>query len=192
MGHLPTVLRWLLMLTAVVWVAIELRHSLVSRRPEARRADRGSRPVVGVAAALGLLLALGAAQVVPGLAVGDRIVAAWCALVLLWAAMGLRLWSVQTLGRYFTLTVQTSPDQPVVSTGPYRYVRHPAYSALLIAAVAGGLLIGNWLSLVVLLAAVGAGLGYRISVEERALARDIGRAYRDYAATHKRLVPFVW
>jgi protein-S-isoprenylcysteine O-methyltransferase Ste14 len=192
MGHLPTVLRWLLMLTAVVWVALELRHSLVSRRPEARRADRGSRPVVGVAAAIGLLLALGAAQVVPGLAVGDRIVAAWCALVLLWAAMGLRLWSVQTLGRYFTLTVQTSPDQPVVSTGPYRYVRHPAYSALLIAAVAGGLLIGNWLSLVVLLAAVGAGLAYRISVEERALARDIGRAYRDYAATHKRLVPFVW
>ena len=192
MGHLPTVLRWLLMLTAVVWVALELRHSLVSRRPEARRADRGSRPVVGVAAAIGLLLALGAAQVVPGLAVGDRIVAAWCALVLLWAAMGLRLWSVQTLGRYFTLTVQTSPDQPVVSTGPYRYVRHPAYSALLIAAVAGGLLIGNWLSLVVLLAAVGAGLAYRISVEEGALARDIGRAYRDYAATHKRLVPFVW
>jgi len=192
MRLLPTVLRWLLMLTAIAWVALELRHSLVSKRPEARRADRGSRPLVGVTAAIGLLLALGAAQIAPGLAVADRIVAAWCALALLWAAMALRFWSVQTLGRYFTLTVQTSPDQPVVSTGPYRYIRHPAYTALLIAAVAGGLLIGNWLSLVVLLAAVGAGLGYRISVEERALARDIGTAYRDYAATHKRLVPFVW
>jgi protein-S-isoprenylcysteine O-methyltransferase Ste14 len=192
MGHLPTVLRWLLMVTAVCWVALEVRHSLLSRRPEARRADRGSRPVIGVAAAIGLLLGLGAAQVVPGLAVGDRVVAAWCALVLLWVAMALRFWSVQTLGRYFTLTVQTSPDQPVVTTGPYRYVRHPAYSALLIAVVAGGLLIGNWASMVVLLAAVGAGLAYRISVEEQALARDIGGAYRDYAATHKRLVPFVW
>ena len=192
MRLLPTVLRWLLMLTAIAWVGLELRHSLVSKRPEARRADRGSRPLVGVTAAIGLLLALGAAQIAPGLAVADRIVAAWCALALLWAAMALRFWSVQTLGRYFTLTVQTSPDQPVVSTGPYRYIRHPAYTALLIAAVAGGLLIGNWLSLVVLLAAVGAGLGYRISVEERALARDIGTAYRDYAATHKRLVPFVW
>jgi protein-S-isoprenylcysteine O-methyltransferase Ste14 len=192
MRLLPTVLRWLLMLTAIAWVGLELRHSLVSKRPEARRADRGSRPLVGVTAAIGLLLALGAAQIAPGLAVADRIVAAWCALVLLWAAMALRFWSVHTLGRYFTLTVQTSPDQPVVSTGPYRYVRHPAYAALLIAAVAGGLLIANWLSLVVLLTAVGAGLGYRISVEERALARDIGTAYRDYAATHKRLVPFVW
>jgi protein-S-isoprenylcysteine O-methyltransferase Ste14 len=192
MRLLPTVLRWLLMLTAIAWVGLELRHSLVSKRPEARRADRGSRPLVGVTAAIGLLLALGAAQIAPGLAVADRIVAAWCALALLWAAMALRFWSVHTLGRYFTLTVQTSPDQPVVSTGPYRYVRHPAYAALLIAAVAGGLLIANWLSLVVLLTAVGAGLGYRISVEERALARDIGTAYRDYAATHKRLVPFVW
>ncbi|HWI34687.1 MAG TPA: isoprenylcysteine carboxylmethyltransferase family protein [Lapillicoccus sp.] len=192
MGHLPTVLRWLLMLTAVAWVGLELRHSLVSRRPEARRADRGSRPVIGFAAAIGLLLGLGAAQVVPGLAVGDRVVAAWCALLLLWAAMALRLWSIHTLGRYFTLTVQTSPDQPIVTTGPYRYVRHPGYSAFLVAVVAGGLLVGNWLSLVVLLVAVSAGLAYRISVEERALSRDVGSAYREYAATHKRLVPFVW
>jgi protein-S-isoprenylcysteine O-methyltransferase Ste14 len=192
MGHLPTVLRLLLMLTAVVWVALELRHSLVTRRPEARRADRGSRPVIGFAAAIGLLLGLGAAQVVPGLAVGDRVVAAWCALLLLWAAMALRLWSIHTLGRYFTLTVQTSSDQPIVTTGPYRYVRHPGYSAFLVAVVAGGLLVGNWLSLVVLLVAVSAGLAYRISVEERALSRDVGSAYREYAATHKRLVPFVW
>jgi protein-S-isoprenylcysteine O-methyltransferase Ste14 len=192
MGHLPTVLRWLLMLTAVVWVALELRHSLVTRRPEARRADRGSRPVIGFAAAIGLLLGLGAAQVVPGLAVGDRVVAAWCALLLLWVAMALRLWSIHALGRYFTLTVQTSPDQPIVTTGPYRYVRHPGYSAFLVAVVAGGLLVGNWLSLVVLLVAVSAGLAYRISVEERALSRDVGSAYREYAATHKRLVPFLW
>jgi protein-S-isoprenylcysteine O-methyltransferase Ste14 len=48
------------------------------------------------------------------------------------------------------------------------------------------------LSLVVLLVAVSAGLAYRISVEERALSRDVGSAYREYAATHKRLVPFLW
>jgi protein-S-isoprenylcysteine O-methyltransferase Ste14 len=191
MGHLPTVLRWLLALTAACWVALELRQAF-HNRPEARRADRGSRPVIGIAVLAGCLLALYVARALPELAVGNRVAAAWCALVLLWAAVALRRWSVVTLGRYFTFTVQTSTDQPVVTTGPYRFVRHPSYSALLIAAVAGGLLIGNWLSLVVVVAAVWGGLAYRITVEERALHRDIGPAYREYAAGRKRLLPFVW
>jgi protein-S-isoprenylcysteine O-methyltransferase Ste14 len=191
MSRLPPLLSWLFAVTAVVWVAFEVRQGL-RRRPEARRADRGSRPLIGLAAATGYLLALGAARVLPALAVGDRTVAVWCALVLLWAAMTLRLWSFHTLGRYFTFTVQTSRDQPIVTTGPYRYVRHPGYSALLLADVAVGLLVGNWLSLVVLVAAVGCGLAYRITIEERALAQAVGPAYEEYAATRKRLVPFVW
>jgi protein-S-isoprenylcysteine O-methyltransferase Ste14 len=126
------------------------------------------------------------------LAIGDPVVAGWCGLVLLLAARALRQWSFRTLGRYFTFTVQTSSDQTVVATGPYRFVRHPSYTALLLAAAAGGLYVGNWLSLLALVAAVAAGLAYRITVEERALTTDVGPAYRDYAATHKRLVPFVW
>ena len=51
---------------------------------------------------------------------------------------------------------------------------------------------GNWLSLVMLVAAVTSALVYRIAVEGRALEHDIGSAYREFAATRKRLVPFVW
>ncbi len=189
--QLPSVLVWLTGLTGLAWVALELRQSLHSR-PEARHDDRGSRVVIGVAAAVGVLLAIAARRGLPDLAIGDPVVAAWCGLVLLVAGRALRQWSFWTLGRYFTFTVQTSADQTVITTGPYRFVRHPAYSALLLAAAAGGLYVGNWLSLVALVVAVTAGLVYRITVEERALSQDVGAAYRDYAATHKRLVPFVW
>jgi len=189
--QLPSVLVWLTGLTGLAWVALELRQSLHSR-PEARHDDRGSRVVIGIAAAVGILLAIAARRGLPDLAIGDPVVAAWCGLVLLVAARALRQWSFWTLGRYFTFTVQTSADQTVITTGPYRFVRHPAYSALLLAAAAGGLYVGNWLSLVALVVAVTAGLVYRITVEERALSQDVGAAYRDYAATHKRLVPFVW
>ena len=189
--QLPSVLVWLTGLTGLAWVALELRQSLHSR-PEARHDDRGSRVVIGIAAAVGILLAIAARRGLPDLAIGDPVVAAWCGLVLLVAARALRQWSFWTLGRYFTFTVQTSSDQAVITTGPYRFVRHPAYSALLLAAAAGGLYVGNWLSLVALVVAVTAGLVYRITVEERALSQDVGAAYRDYAATHKRLVPFVW
>lgn len=184
-------LSWLLGASGVLWVAVELRQAFHTR-PEARSADRGSRPIIGVVGLAGGLIALYVSRTFPELAVPDRTVAAWCALPLLWAGTALRLWSFRTLGHYFTFTVQTSPDQRVVTTGPYRFVRHPAYSALLLAMVAVGLLIGNWLSLLVLVGAVTAALVYRIRVEERALERAIGPAYREYAATRKRLVPFVW
>ena len=56
----------------------------------------------------------------------------------------LRLWSFHTLGRYFTLTIQTSSDQPVIADGPYRLIRHPSYAGLLLIIMAVGLFIGNW------------------------------------------------
>ena len=191
MAQLPAALVWLTGVTGVVWVVLELRQSFNSR-PEARHGDRGSRVVIGVSAVIGILLAIAARRGLPDLAIGDPVVAAWCGLGLLWAARALRQWSFWTLGRYFTFTVQTSSDQAVITSGPYRFVRHPAYSALLLAAAAGGLYLGNWLSLVALVAAVTAGLVYRITVEERALSNDVGAAYGEYAATHKRLVPLVW
>src|SRR5690349_11122466 len=145
MVQLPTVLVWLTGLTGLAWVVLELRQSLQSR-PEARQSDRGSRSVIGVAAVIGILLAIAARRGLPGFAIGDPVIAAWCGLGLLWAARALRQWSFMTLGRYFTFTVQTSSDQSVITTGPYRFVRHPAYTALLLAAAAGGLYVGNWLS----------------------------------------------
>jgi protein-S-isoprenylcysteine O-methyltransferase Ste14 len=191
MAQLPSVLVWLTGLAGLLWVVLELRQSWHTR-PEARHGDRGSRSVIGVAAVVGILLAIAAARGLPGFAIDDRTAAGWCGLVLLLAGRALRQWSFRTLGQYFTFTVQTSADQRVVTTGPYRFVRHPAYTALIVVAVAGGLYVGNWLSLVALVAAVTAGLVYRITVEERALGHDVGDAYREYAATHKRLVPFVW
>lgn len=96
------------------------------------------------------------------------------------------------MGRYFTFTVQTSSDQPVITDGPYRVVRHPSYTGLLLVFMAVGLFIGNWYSLVVLTVVVASGLVFRIRVEERALMQNLGNGYSDYAAAHKRLVPLIW
>ena len=118
--------------------------------------------------------------------------ACWIGLVLFWGGISLRLWSFHSLGRYFTFTVQTSSDQPVIDAGPYRVIRHPSYAGLFLVIVAVGLFIGNWWSLLCLTLAVAAGLVFRIRVEERALMETLGDNYRRYAATRKRLVPFIW
>jgi len=102
------------------------------------------------------------------------------------------LWSFHTLGRYFTFIVQTSCDQPVITDGPYRVIRHPSYAGILLVVMAIGLFIGNWWSFITLSLADAAAFVLRIRVEERALLQNLGDDYRNYAATHKRLVPFIW
>jgi protein-S-isoprenylcysteine O-methyltransferase Ste14 len=103
-----------------------------------------------------------------------------------------RQWAILTLGRFFTADVRVHPDQTVVERGPYRWVRHPSYSGLLIFFVGFGLALSDWLSVIVLTILPAAGLFVRIRSEERALFAALGEDYRQYAATHRRLFPGIW
>jgi len=190
--HLTVTVWVLLLASAAAWFLIEIWH-LARDRPEAVKADRGSRIVLGLSAAIGFDSAYYIAPLVPAAAMRNSGLTAWIGLGVLWCGIGLRLWSFRTLGRYFTFTVQTSADQPVITAGPYRVVRHPSYAGVLLAAMGLSLLLfANWLALLLVTAALFVGLGYRIRVEERALVVQLGDNYRRYAASRKRLVPFIW
>ena len=71
-------------------------------------------------------------------------------------------------------------------------IRHPGYAGLLLVIVSVGLFIGNWWSFISLTVATAGALVFRIRVEERALMQNLGGSYANYAATRKRLVPFIW
>jgi protein-S-isoprenylcysteine O-methyltransferase Ste14 len=109
-----------------------------------------------------------------------------------WFGLLLRWWSFLTLGKYFTVVVKTSEDQPVVDRGPYRVLRHPSYTGLLLAFLGGGIMLGNWVSAAVSLALILIALIYRIRIEERALTDALGDRYREFAASRARLIPHVW
>lgn len=186
---MPPVARDLVVATVAVWLAGELLQSQRTR-PEATAADRGSRPVIRLAMTAGAVLAAVAHRAVPGASIHPAALAAWAGLVVIWCGVALGFAAFHTLGRYFTFTVQTSPDQPVVTTGPYRVVRHPGYAGALLAVAGVGLVLANWLSLVALVAASAAGIVYRIRIEERALTAEVP-GYPAYAAGRARLVPFL-
>ncbi len=188
---LPPLARGILIATAVIWLAAELRQGM-NRRDEGISADGGSRSVIRIATVVGVILAIVMSHVAPAANFPTEGVWVWIGLATLWCGIGLRLWSFRTLGRYFTFTVQTSADQPVIMDGPYRILRHPSYSGVLLAVVGLGIFIGNWLSLVCLTTAVACGIVYRIRVEEAALVDELGDRYVAYASTRKRLVPYVW
>lgn len=96
------------------------------------------------------------------------------------------------MGRFFTFTVMTSADQPVITTGPYGWLRHPSYTGLLLILCGIGLSFGNWLSLAAITLVPLVGFINRIKVEETALSTALGSEYVTYAAGRKRLIPFVW
>jgi protein-S-isoprenylcysteine O-methyltransferase Ste14 len=188
----PAVVELFLACSIGVWFVLELRQAF-NHRHGGRQADRGSLIVVRLTAAAGFIAAVGVAKAAPAAAIHPADVAAWTGLAVLWCGIAVRVWCFRTLGRYFTFTVQTSSDQPIITTGPYRVLRHPAYAGLLLAFIGIAILTTpNWLSLLVLIPVVLVGLIYRIRVEERVLMHDLGDTYGSYAATHKRLVPGIW
>lgn len=109
-----------------------------------------------------------------------------------WLGLLLRWWCFVSLGRLFTVTVRTSEEQLVVDRGPYRVLRHPSYTGLLLVFSGGGLVAGNWVSAAGALAVLLIALIYRLRIEERALEEALGDRYRRFAENRARLVPFVW
>ena len=103
-----------------------------------------------------------------------------------------RWYAIWTLGRYFTRDVVVSVDQKVVQDGPYRYIRHPAYSGTFLTMLGVGLAMTNWASLLALLVCVFLGHMYRVRVEEKALVQALGKPYVEYMHRTKRFVPLLF
>ena len=104
----------------------------------------------------------------------------------------LRWWAIITLGRFFTVDVTIEKDHELVERGPFRVVRHPSYTGVLLAFVGLALTLGNWAALLVILLPIGAAFIHRMNVEENALSAALGTQYTDYMRRTKRLVPFVY
>jgi protein-S-isoprenylcysteine O-methyltransferase Ste14 len=177
--------------TALVWAVSEIRQG-VKRRAEATTRDHASRFIIVVTAAAAAGLAALARSKVTSAGFPSDAVTFGIGLAVIWGGVGLRWWSFWTLGRYFTIDVMTSPDQPVITTGPYRFVRHPSYAALLLVIAGLGSMYANWLSLAVVIVLPLLALMNRMRVEEAVLSATLGDAYRSYAAGHKRIIPFLW
>ena len=112
-------------------------------------------------------------------------------IVLIFAGLILRQWAIAVLGRFFTLTVKIQQDHSIVEQGPYKLIRHPSYSGLLLTLIGIGLALQTWAGLLLNIIVFTLVFGYRISVEERALTGALGQKYVEYSKRTKRLIPYV-
>jgi protein-S-isoprenylcysteine O-methyltransferase Ste14 len=163
------------------------------RDPTARKEDRGSLVVMTIVVGGGVIVACLLPLVWRGASIAGlqpQVTLAGIGVILLGAV--LRWWSIFTLGRYFTMEVAVRSTQSVVQSGPYRFLRHPSYTAILIMLLGVGIVLANWVSIVVLLVTGLIGLGYRVRVEEQALVEALSQPYVDYMSHTKRFIPFVF
>jgi len=180
--------------TVVVWAAFEVSLSVRDRRrgKGGTSRDRGTRQLIATLiplAALGSAL-LAAKVPTPGEPPGTGVVMAGT--VVMWLGLAIRAWAVVSLGQAFRTTVEVDGDQPVVTRGPYRWVRHPSYTGLLLLMAGLGLSLASWLGLLVCTVVPGLAILRRIRVEEEELARVLGEPYRAYHRRTRRLVPGLW
>ena len=90
-----------------------------------------------------------------------------------------------------TISISTRENHALVTTGPYRWVRHPLYTGGMVEAVGLCLLMANWL------VALSAGLfwaliAYRTPMEEKELIETFGDEYRQYLQRVGRFMPKIW
>jgi protein-S-isoprenylcysteine O-methyltransferase Ste14 len=177
-----------------IWVLLETRVRLRSRlNRQGARLERGSLLVLLATVYAGLFAGFELAGKERAAAIADG---RWplfvVGIVLMSAGIAVRQWSVALLGEFFTVDVRVHPGQSVVERGPYRWVRHPSYTGLILTFVGIGLALGNWAALIVLAVLPTAGLIVRIRFEERALLDGLGEPYRRFAATRPHLFPGLW
>jgi protein-S-isoprenylcysteine O-methyltransferase Ste14 len=88
--------------------------------------------------------------------------------------------------------IQSDRGQFVVTSGPYRWIRHPGYLAGIVIIVASGIALGSWLATALLIVLSLPFLLYRAITEDRVLQADLP-GYRDYAARVRwRVLPGIW
>jgi protein-S-isoprenylcysteine O-methyltransferase Ste14 len=152
--------------------------------------DAGTFRALVIGSPLALVAAI-AASLLPWMTIARPELAVVLGMALLIAGAVLRRLCFNALGKSFTGTVIVAIDQAIVQHGPYRFVRHPSYTAAFLMFIGIGLALGSWLSLAILFLAHCYLYGRRVAVEERALLDTLGTPYREYMSRTARFIPFV-
>jgi len=103
---------------------------------------------------------------------------------------GLRAWGLWSLGKYFSAHIEILEGHELVETGPYRFIRHPAYAGNILQAVGIPLILNAYFSLSVSAVLIILFL-CRLKLEEETLIREV-KGYEDYLKRTSRLIPKIW
>lgn len=106
------------------------------------------------------------------------------------AAFAIRRQAIAALGKFWSLHVEIRAEHQFVQSGPFRWVRHPAYFSMILELLGGGLVLQSWWSLALAYVWFFPVLSRRVRLEEEALIAKFGPAYEEYRAKVPAFLPW--
>jgi protein-S-isoprenylcysteine O-methyltransferase Ste14 len=180
----------------VGWYVIRIPHERRSRRTPIALASERIRDRVLLAISFTGLFVVPAIHVTTGAPrfadYAFHPALAWIGTAVFALSLALFYRTHRDLGRYWSVTLEIRRTHELVTTGVYRHVRHPMYSAFFLWAVAQALLLPNWIAGLAGLVGFGTLFAFRIGSEERMMEEQFGDAYRAYAARTRRIIPGIF
>jgi protein-S-isoprenylcysteine O-methyltransferase Ste14 len=168
-----------------IWIVYEVYVSSVDAGQDNVVRDYGTRELYGLSQALTVFSALwfGPVRTGPG---------PWhvIGLAIFIAGVCFRVWAIETLGKYYSHSVRKIEGHRIVDSGPYRFLRHPAYTGMMAAHVGITVFFFNFITAAILALLLVPSIVVRILVEEKTLMSVDG--YTEFAKTRKRIFPCVW
>lgn len=169
----------------LLWILLEFKTAKSETQKGTRTADFGTCEVYALGRMLtllsGLLFYNEWAELTP------RHIIAYALFI---AGFSFRLYAIHTLGRYYSHIVRKVEGHRIISSGPYRLLRHPAYTGMILANLGVALFFFNPVTVCIYAGILIPAIIIRIRIEERTLYEIEG--YESYARHRKRIIPFIW
>ena len=179
-------------LSWIIWILLEMWLFIRERKNVDKSEDKSTRGVNVVSIFLAIVIGYLFINVKYLRIAGSFDNQLTVGIIVIWAGLVLRFWSIQTLGKFFRTTVMIQKGHRVVKSGPYRYVRHPSYIGLLLVTLGVAIGMGNWIGLILMVLIVFIALRKRIILEEKVLQKSLGGEYQSYIKNTKKLIPFIY
>jgi protein-S-isoprenylcysteine O-methyltransferase Ste14 len=182
-------------LLGALWIAwtvywfVAARDAKEDRRQESA-ASRASHIIPLAAAAALLWLPTLPGRFLCGRFLPDTSATYFTGLAVLALGLGFSVWARRILGRNWSGIVTVKQDHELVRSGPYRWVRHPIYTGLLLAFAGTAIARGEWRGVAAVLIVLAA-LWRKLTLEERWMIETFGDAYLRYRGEVRALIPFV-
>jgi protein-S-isoprenylcysteine O-methyltransferase Ste14 len=192
----PWVAKFTFVLLTIGWYAIRFEHARRSRRLLVQHNERDVRENVLLLislSGLGILPLLYIATGFPRFAdYAFRPALGWLGVLFAVAALLLFQMTHRALGQNWSVTLQLRQNHKLITTGIYRKIRHPMYTAFWLWAVAQACLLPNWIAGLAGLVGFGSLFFGRVRREEQMMLETFGDDYRHYMSRTYRIIPLIF